>query len=148
MKKTRFLLPLLAALLLGLGMTSCSREQYWGDTNTRAMTVTIYWNEWIDDHQTAYLYAEVPWDAITLDVLNFGNVAAYVYDDSYQCPLPYVVPITYDGNVVVAENISYDLSLGKVTFRMQDLDGGMPAGLENSAPITFRVVATMPVQSK
>ena len=147
MKKTRFILPMLLALVMGISMTSCS-DEYFGDSNTRAMQVTVYWNDWVDDGQTSYLYAEVPWNAITLDVLNYGNVVAYVYDGDYQCPLPYVIPVTYttsSGNIVVAENISYDLSLGKITFRMQDLDGGMPEGLTNSAPITFRVVVTMPV---
>ena len=148
MKKTKFLLSALMALVLGLSMTSC-HEEYWGETNTRAMTVTVYWNDWVDDGNTAYLYAEVPWDAITDDVLNFGNVSAYIFDDQYQCPLPYVIPVTYTtatGPVVVPENISYDLSLGKVTFRMQDLDGEMPDGLTNSAPMKFRVVVTMPVR--
>lgn len=147
MKTVKFILPLLAAVLMGVSMTSCS-DEYFGDSNTRAMQVTVYWNDWVDDGQTAYLYAEVPWNAITIDVLNYGNVAAYVYDGDYQCPLPYVIPVTYttaSGNIVVAENISYDLSPGKITFRMQDLDGGMPEGLTNSAPLTFRVVVNMPV---
>ncbi len=147
MKKRSLILPLLMALVLGVSMTSCS-DEYFGDSNTRAMTTTVYWNDWVDDGATAYLYAEVPWDAITIDVLNVGNVVAYVYDGDYQCPLPYVIPVTYTtatGNIVVPENISYDLSPGKITFRMQDLDGGMPESLTNSAPITFRVVVTMPV---
>lgn len=147
MKTVKFILPLLAAVLMGVSMTSCS-DEYFGDSNTRAMQVTVYWNDWVDDGQTSYLYAEVPWNAITIDVLNYGNVAAYVYDGDYQCPLPYVIPVTYttaSGNIVVAENISYDLSPGKITFRMQDLDGGMPEGLTNSAPLTFRVVVNMPV---
>ncbi|MBP5526885.1 MAG: hypothetical protein J6X79_00360 [Bacteroidales bacterium] len=148
MKKVKLILPMLLALVLGFTMTSCESE-YFGDTNTRAMTTTIEWTQWVDDGATAYLYVDVPWDAITADVLNFGNVSAYVYDGEYQCPLPYIVPITYTtatGNVVVPENITYDLSLGKISFRMQDLDGGMPEGLTNSAPITFRVVVTMPVE--
>lgn len=148
MKKVKFILPMLMALAMGLSMTSCS-DEYFGSTNTRAMTTTVYWNDWVDDGATAYLYAEVPWDAITLDVLNFGNVAAYIYDGDYQCPLPHIVPITYNtatGPVVVAENITFDLAPGKVTFRMQDMDGNMPEGLTNNPPITFRVVVTMPVE--
>lgn len=150
MKKARKLLPVLMALVLGFGMTSCS-DEYFGDSNTRAMTTTVCWTNWVDDGATAYLYAEVPWDAITDDVLEFGNVSAYIYDDNYQCPLPYIVPITYTtatGSVVVPENFTFDLSRGKVTFRMQDLDGGMPEGITNCAPITFRVVVTMPVRKK
>lgn len=148
MKKRTLILPVLMALVLGLSMTSCS-DEYFGDSNTRAMTTTVYWNDWVDDGQTAYLYAEVPWDAITTEVLNFGTVVAYVFDGDYQCPLPYVIPITYTtatGAITVPENIYYDLSPGKVTFRMQDLDGGIPEGLTNSAPMTFRVVVSMPVR--
>ena len=147
MKKTKCIVPLLLALLMGVMGTSCS-EQYFGDSNTRVMETTVYWNEWYDDGETPYLYVDREWNAITPDVLRVGNVAAYVYDGEYQCPLPHIVPITYTtatGVDVVPENISFDLTPGKVSFRMQDLDGGMPEGLANTAPITFRVVVTMPV---
>lgn len=148
MKKTSFILPLLLALFMGVMGTSCS-DEYFGDSNTRVMEVTIHWNEWYDDGVTSYLYVDAPWQAITPDVLRVGNVAAYVYDGDYQCPLPHIYPVCYNtpgGNVYVPENITFDLSPGKVSFRMQDLNGGMPEGLENSAPITFRVVVTMPVE--
>ena len=149
MKKARILLPVLAALLLGIGMTSCERE-YFGDSNTRVMQKTIYWNQWVDDGQTNYLYCELEWPALTTEVLTYGSITAYVYDGDYQNPLPYVIPISYDlgGGVydVVPENLRYDLQPGKITFIMQDLDGNMPAGITNSAPITFRAVITMPVQ--
>ena len=148
MKKARFILPVLLALVMGVMGTSCS-DEYFGDSNTRVMEVPVAWNQWFDDGTTAYLYAEVPWDAITVDVLNYGNVAAYVYDGEYQCPLPHIYPVCYTtntGDVYVPENITFDLAPGKVTFRMQDLDGGMPEGLAGSRPITFRVVVTMPVK--
>ena len=130
MKKRSLILPLLMALVLGVSMTSCS-DEYFGDSNTRAMTTTVYWNDWVDDGATSYLYAEVPWDAITIDVLNVGNVVAYVYDGDYQCPLPYVIPVTYTtatGNIVVPENISYKIKQMQSSYRLRDYPGSIDAG--------------------
>ena len=147
MKKTRFILPVLAALLLSIGMTSCE-EEYFGDSNTRVMEVTI--DRWYDDGQMPYLYHEVSWNALTTDVLTYGNISAYVYDGDYQNPLPYIVPITYNlaggGVAIVPENIRYDLMPGKITFIMQDLDGNMPEGVASIPPMTFRVVVNMPTR--
>ena len=149
MKKARFILPVLAALLLAAGLTSCEPE-YFGDSNTRVMQTTVYWNQWIDDGQTNYLYCELDWPALNTEVLTYGSITAYVYDGDYQNPLPYVIPITYTlasgATVVVPENIRYDLQPGKITFIMQDLDGNMPEGIVNSAPLTFRAVINMPVK--
>ncbi|MBR4738615.1 MAG: hypothetical protein IK058_01285 [Bacteroidales bacterium] len=149
MKKATFLLPALAALLMGLTMTSCHKE-YFGDTNTRAMTVTVKGTDWFDDLTSPYFYAEVPWDAITLDVLNFGNVAAYLYDGDLQCPLPHTVVVNYtDINNIVTptpETFTYDLSPGLVKFRLMDHDGDVPRNTASMAPVTFRVVVTMPVE--
>lgn len=148
MKKARFLLPVLAALLMGTVASSCGREPAaFESTNTRVMQQTIYWNQWISDPE--YMYVTLDWDALTEDVLNYGSVVAYVYEGTRQCPLPHVIPITYNtasGDIVVPENLRFDLEPGKITFIMQDLDGNLPEGLENSAPITFRAVATVPVQ--
>lgn len=150
MKKVKAILPLLLALVTGTLATSCS-DEYFGDSNTRVMDeIIIYWNQWVDDGETAYLYVDVPWDAITPDVLRHGNVAVYIYDGDYQCPLPHIYPVCYTtatGNTYVPENITFDLSPGKISFRMQDLDGGMPEGLQNSAPIMFRAVVNMPVMA-
>lgn len=152
MKKARFLLPVMAALLIGAFTTSCDREPVaFESTNTRVMQQTIYWNQWRDyvNNDVNYKYVTLDWDAITTDALNYGSVVAYVYDGENQCPLPHVTPITYNtttGPIVVAENIRFDLEPGKITFIMQDLDGALPDGLENTAPITFRAVVTVPVQ--
>lgn len=148
MKKTKYFLPVMAALLMGVFATSCGRDPVaFESVNTRVMQQTIYWNQWQAD--VNYLYVTLDWDAITTDVLNYGSVVAYVYDGERQCPLPHVIPITYNyptGDIVIPENLRFDLEPGKITFIMQDLDGNPPEGLENSAPITFRAVATVPVQ--
>lgn len=150
MKKAKFLLPMLGALLLGAFATSCEPEHVpvaIESSNTRVMQQTIYWNQWQAD--VNYMYVTLEWDAITEDVLNYGSVVAYVYDGERQCPLPHVIPITYTtntGDVTVPENLRFDLEPGKITFIMQDLDGLLPTGLENTAPIVFRAVATVPVQ--
>lgn len=148
MKKIRILIPMLAAVLTGMFSTSCQRDVTFESVNTRVMEATIYRNQWNDDG-SGYLWKTYDWDAITTDVLNYGNVDAYVYDGGRQCPLPHILPITYtfsDGSsTVVPENLRFDFEPGKITFIMQDLDGEMPEGLSEE-PITFRVVATVPVQ--
>ena len=154
MKKARFILPMLTALLMGFGMTSCENE-YFGDSNTRVMEATVCWNHWrtyVDNVENKrYMYVTYEWNALTVDVLNYGSVTAYVYDGDSQCPLPHVVPITYtynDGSVVVVpESFRYELTPGKITIIMQDLDGELPEGIDYNFPdVSFRVVAMMPVR--
>ena len=152
MKKAKFLLPMLGALLLGAFATSCEPEHVpvaIESSNTRVMQQTIYWNQWQAD--VDYMYVTLEWDAITEDLLKYGSVVAYVYEGEYQCPLPHIYPmgeVNYEnGNVdYLVEKLSYELEPGRITFIMQDLDGLLPTGLENTAPIVFRVVATVPVQ--
>ncbi|MCR5445883.1 MAG: hypothetical protein K6E96_09460 [Bacteroidales bacterium] len=152
MKKAKFLLPMLGALLLGAFATSCEPEHVpvaIESSNTRVMQQTIYWNQWQAD--VDYMYVTLEWDAITEDLLKYGSVVAYVYEGEYQCPLPHIYPmgeVTYEnGNVdYLVEKLSYELEPGRITFIMQDLDGLPPTGLENTAPIVFRAVATVPVQ--
>lgn len=153
MRKAKILISALAIALLGLATASCEREITFESTNSRVMEQTIYWNQWQPDdiNNPSYLYVTLDWDAISTDVLNYGTVSAYVYDGDRQNPLPYLYPmgqVTYeDGNVdYLVENIRFDLEPGKITFIMQDLDGNLPEGLENTAPLVFRAVATVPVQ--
>ena len=156
MKKNRTLkgtLLAVAVVAMSFCFSSCSDEVALESVNTRVMEETIYWNQWTDyvDNQNniRYKYHVTEWDAISTDVLNYGTVTAYFYDGDNQTPLPYVIPITYNtatGPVVVGENLRYDLQPGSITFIMQDLDAELPTGLDNTAPLTFRVVATVPVQ--
>ena len=152
MKKNRTLKGMLltvAVAAMSLTLSSCNDEVLLESVNTRVMEKEIYWNQWADEAN--YKYVSLSWDAITTDVLQYGNVQAYVYDGNYQCPLPYIYPlglVPYDdgSSHFLVQQISYDLEPGIITFKMQDLDGNRPSNLENTAPITFRAVATVPVQ--
>ncbi len=149
MKKTKILLASLALALFALTATSCNKEVSFESMNTRVMQNEVYWNQWRTEGN--HLAITFDWDAITTDVLNYGTVDAYVYEGSHQCPLPYAYPmgqVSYDDGTFdyLVEQLRFDVEPGKITFIMQDLDGNLPEGLENSAPLTFRAVATVPVQ--
>ena len=64
-------------------------------------------------------------------------------------PSPYTYPVTVqfdDGTTgIVGEALSYDFEPGKVTIIMQDLDGWMPQLTLADRPMTFRIVATAPI---
>ncbi len=151
MKKIKILMTTLVTAVLALTATSCDKEVAIESTHTRVMQQEVYWDQWRDfvDGDVQYKYVAFDWDAITTDVLNYGSVDAFVYesdaDGIHQCPLPYSYPIRY-GDDFVPTNLRYILEPGKITFIREDLDGGEVAGMENTAPLTFRAVATVPVQ--
>jgi hypothetical protein len=158
MKRFKFLTKALAVVLLGLATASCGREPIsFESTNSRIMEQEVYWNQWDDyvDGDVQYKYVTFDWNAISTDVLNYGTVNAYVYETdavgTHQCPLPYSFPILYtDDNGVpffVPTNFRYILEPGKITFIREDLDGGaIGSTMDYTAPLTFRAVATVPVQ--
>lgn len=147
MKKARILLPLLAAVMAGVFSTGCVDDTYIDSTQQRVMEATVYRNQWNDDG-SGYLWHSFDWDYLTADVLQYGTINAYVYVGERQMPLPNLVPVTYthpDGTTeVVPENMTYDLEPGRITFIMQDQDGGMPVDINED--YTFRVVARWPVR--
>lgn len=162
MKKVKILISALAVALLGLTAASCDRDPIsFESSNSRNMEAVIYFNEWRDYVSVdgsgnvieQYKYVSYDWDAISSDVLNYGTVTAYVkeHQSDRQNQLPFVYPlgwITYDDGtqLPLIENLRYDIEPGKITFIMQDLDGDLPQGLENTPPLTFRAIATVPVQ--
>lgn len=156
MKKIKILMVTFVGAFLALTATSCNKEVAIESTHTRVMQQEVYWDQWRDfvDGDVQYKYVAFDWDAITTDVLNYGSVDAFVYetdaDGIHQCPLPYVFPIKYFDDAGVAffvpTNLRYILEPGKITFIREDLDGGEVTGMENTAPLTFRAVATVPVQ--
>ena len=142
MKKARFLIPVLAAMFAGLFATSCGPDQLIEGSHVRVAEMTVYRNQWNDDG-SGYLWKSFDWsEGITNEVLQYGTVVAYVYDGERQCPLPHVIPITYDNSQVVPENLRFDMEPGIITFIMEDLDGFLPAGINTD--LTFRVVSTVP----
>ena len=156
MKKTKILLSAMALLLLGMAATSCDKDPIvFQSTNSRIMENDIKWGDWLAGPN--YIYVTYDWDAISTDVLNYGTVSAYVYDNGHQCPLPYAYPMgplyyDIDGNDTIdfidnmVEQIRCEFEPGKITFIMQDLDGNLPEIIPYSDPITVRAVATVPVQ--
>ena len=150
----KFLLPLLAAITLGLTATSCEREPrqvLLESSGTRVAEVTVKYDDWVkDDNGVNYVYCPVDWDVLSDHVVYDGNVSVYVYENGRQNPLPYVYPVnvTYDDGTtgVIGENLRFDLEVGRLTIIMQDLDGYKPEISRANCPdMTFRIVATAPI---
>ena len=147
----KFILPLLLALGIGVLTTSCDDEVLLESTNTFYKQVTLNWNNWYRSSDGYMLVHEEPWNALTADVLNYGNVNAYVYDGDRQCPLPYVYPIDYYDNTgtyigTTPTNLRVEFEPGKIIFIREDLDGNPVGDITGDDPIVFRVVATVPVE--
>ncbi len=146
MNRKRFLMPVMVALFAALFATSCGPDAIIEGSQTRVMQATVYRNQW-KDSGVGYLWCSFEWDALTPNALKYGNIAAYIYEDERQCPLPHVIPVTYNVNgddVVVPENFRYDVETGVITFIMQDLDGAMPEDINED--FIFRAVVTVPQQ--
>lgn len=146
---------MLAAAVLGLTVTSCQKEPrdaYLESSGTRVTEVTVKFNNWenynVNDGLN-YVYAIFDWDILTDHVVYDGNVNVYVYEGSHQVPLPYVYPlkVLYDDGTwgYVGESLYYTVETGRIIFKMQDLDGVKPIITPDTEPMTFRIVATAPI---
>ncbi len=144
MKKT--ILPILAAIFMAFGLTSCEHQ------SMRSVEVTIMPTDWVTSSQVSYYFATMRWDELDADVIDYGMVHAYLIQNGAQNLLPLVTPITYynidtdgdgfgDTDVTVAENIRFDVEYGKITFIIEDMDGFLPGDMAGTAPMTFRIVA-------
>lgn len=156
-KKTtmkRISLIMLVAAVVGLTVTSCRKEPhdaYLESSGTRVKEVTIKGSDWVTDDPTVkYAYKNVDWEVLTDHVVYDGNVNVYVYENGHQCPLPYVYPmgfVTYtDGTTdFLVENLRFNVETGRVTIIMQDMDESVPNLGYNTPEMTFRIVATAPI---
>lgn len=158
----KILLSLLVAATLGLTATSCTkdvREVVLESSGTRVEEFTVEFENWKPfgdpnnpDYRN-YYYCVLDWDILSEHVVYDGNVNVYLYDNDSQFALPYtyLVPVKYNDGTYgfAAEALYYKIDPGKVTLIMQDLDGYMPQlqldYFETPAPMTFRVVATAPI---
>ena len=147
----KILLSLLVAAAMGLTATSCTKEVYIESSGTRVAEVTVKYDDWEqDDPNVNYVYCTVDWDVLSEHVIYDGNVNVYVYENGHQCPLPYVYPmgfVTYtDGTTdFLVENLRFNVETGRVTIIMQDMDESVPDLGYNTPEMTFRIVATAPI---
>ncbi|MCR5822644.1 MAG: hypothetical protein K6F85_07020 [Bacteroidales bacterium] len=147
----KIIIPLVAVLMLAM-TTSCDREDDL-DYRTVSANVTITASNWVTNAFIDYYYARVAWNALTTDVVENGQVHAYIYNEGRQNPLPYVVPVTYyyydDAGVpidtiTVGENLRFDFEPGYITFILEDLDGNPPDYMLDIPDYTIRVCAERP----
>ena len=144
MKKA--ILPMLAAIAMAFSLSSCQHQTMVSEE------ITIYPNQWVTTPSVSYYFCTVRWDELDADVIDYGTVNAYLIQSGKQNLLPLVTPITYynvdtdndgigDSDVTVAENIRFDIEYGQITFIIEDMDGILPGDMENTEPMTFRIVA-------
>ncbi len=143
----RIIVTMLAAVAMSLGLSSCEHQ------TMESVEFTIQPYEWVTSAGVNYYFCTVGWDELDGDVVDYGTVNAYLIKGGRQNLLPLVTPITYynidlDGDGIadqdqytIGENIRYDIEYGRITFIIEDLDGGMPLDMESTTPMTFRVVA-------
>ena len=145
----KFLLPMLAVAMMGVA-TSCTKEYYYDEHDHNNTTVyenvtmtTEYYvkaNDWVTEDGLNYYYASYSNDNITEAIERSGLVVAYVYDDGNWNMMPYVYPYySAAEDATWAENLRFDWNTGVVTFIVQDLDGGLPEGMESFPDMTFKV---------
>ena len=152
----RIIMPVIAALFVGLMATSCEKETIvlQGPTGSVESMHTV-WAEfavtndmWQEDNATQDLVASLQWDVINSNVLQSGNVQAYLYEGARQVPLPYIYPVTFiddAGNEFVRPlNVRFDIEEGVISFIITD------CGEFLTDPVTlktmrFRAVCTYPV---
>ncbi|MCD8173738.1 MAG: hypothetical protein LUD76_09840 [Alistipes sp.] len=128
-------LPVVAAALIALAiLSSCTTKKYYEDNHYYDYGLAIdpiyFYPEksdfrW-DDELGRWYYTERNkyLDLYQLEEMEMaGTVIFGTGDDSYFCPLPYVVSYYYeyrDGTTVpVIENIGYEATYGEVTFFIQ-----------------------------
>lgn len=146
---------MMVAAVLGLTATSCRKDTthdaYLESSGTRVKEVTVKYDDWVtNDEGVNYIYFPINWDILTDHVVYDGNVNVYVYENGRQNPLPYVYPLGYvtysdSSSDFAIENLRYDVEVGCVTLIMQDMDLEKPVVTRNWPDMTFRIVATAPI---
>lgn len=144
----KFILPLLAALVMGVTSTSCEKDNVIESMNTVWTEFTVTNDMWAVDQSTDDLVCSLRWDALDNYVLRCGNVQAYLYEGSRQVPLPYIYPVTFvdtAGNDQVRPmNIRFDIEEGVISFIITDC-GEYLTDPRNLYTMRFRAVCTYPV---
>lgn len=152
----RIILPLLAAIFIGLMGVSCTKEVVLNSmTNEVSNEVTLSNSNWESYNgnpaagEPAYLIGDVEWPTLNDYVLHYGNVNAFVKVNGKLFPLPYTIPIAYtdaSGTTMVPEEITFytkETHPGHIYFVIKDMNGELPSGYIED--ITFKIVATWPI---
>lgn len=146
---TKHLIPILAVAFISL-FSSCKREVV-HETVVNEITkevaatvteeVTVRAKDWIEDSEANYYYATYDCSSLTKDVDSYGAVIVYYYDNEGRWNmLPYVTPYYSDEmDDTWAENIRFDWEHGKITFIVQDLDGGLPENIQLMPDLYFKI---------
>lgn len=148
MNTRKLLLPIFTLLFACL-FSSCKREVVHETvvneiTKEVAATVThectITARDWVWASDYNYYYATVDCSDLTKDVDTYGAAIVYYYEDGRWNMLPYTIPY-YSGaeNDTWAENLRFDWEIGKITFILQDLDGGQPENIEGIQDMFFKI---------
>ena len=134
MNLKRFLLPVLAIVTMGL-FAGCQK-----DVKMYTHEYVVSADQWVTQEGLNYYYASFKNMDITANVEEYGSVLAYVHDEGRWNPLPYVYPYySAAEDRTWGENIRFDWTRDEVTFIVQDLDGGLPEGMNQFPTLTFKV---------
>lgn len=149
MKRT--ILSLIAALVLGFGLTSCEHQTM---SSKEVIVPGSAWQISQPVQGAPFLYCDVAWSELTGDVVDYGTVNVYLMQGSVQNPLPLVAPLAYydvewyEGDslvhydrYVVNENIRFQLSYGMVRLIIQWDDYALPLDYDNIEDLHFRFIA-------
>lgn len=145
---TKQLIPILAVAFISL-FSSCKREVV-HETVVKEITkevaatvteeVTVRANDWILAEDENYYFATFDCSSLTKDVDDYGAAIVYLYEDGRWNLLPYVRPYYSDEmDDTWAENIRFDWEHGKITFIVQDLDGGLPENIQLMPDLYFKI---------
>ena len=135
----KMILPLLAAVVMAMGFTSCEHQ------TMRSTDIKVNGSDWSKPAGANYYIATFSWDELTEEVVMDGTVDAAIYHNGRLNPLPYVYPIEAgtdaSGNpIYVAENIRFQYTYGIISFIVEDLDGLEPENMAQ-ANLSFHVTA-------
>ena len=150
----KFIMPLLAALVIGVTSTSCQKENFIESVNTVWTEFTVENWQWEVNPANDDLVCSLRWDVLSDYVLKCGNVQAYLYEVqngiTRQVPLPYVYPFEFSdpttGNpVIYPQEIRFTIEKGAITFVVTDC-GDLLVNQNVLPTMRFRAVCTYPVQ--
>lgn len=153
----KFVLPLVAAVVMVLTATSCAKEEIvsFESMNTVWDEFTVTNDMWGVDPSTGDLVCSQQWDVLTRGVLECGNIQVYLYEGTRQVPLPYSYPVTFQvtdstgtHDYVQPLTVRFDVEEGVVSFLVTDYPiwfNDLLTDPRDLLTMRFRAVCTYPV---